>query len=172
MVPNPTADTNEIVAPIVPNARPLSNPPTITDPNPVSNSNPPTITDPNPESNPSTISKSAALVEALLEFGFTLNSGEDSRPVDEQTNGLLIDPLLQLAACFGTPTPDQNKDKFVLGKYVLRALHARGMLVQRGLEWLFDPALNAPPDGRDAGSTEDSAAGTAESTQAAMRKQI
>ena len=38
------------------------------------------------------------------------------------------------------------------------------MLVQRGLEWFFDPALNAPPDGRDAGSTGDSAAGAAEST--------
>ena len=65
------------------------------------------------------------------------------------------------------------------------------MLVQRGPGWLFDPALGALPDGRGAGSTEDSAAGAAgtthvrdagstedsaaeaaESTQAAMRKQI
>ena len=79
----------------------------------------------------------------------------------------------------------------MLGKYVLRELHARGMLVQRSPEWFFDPALNAPPDGRDAGfiedtaagaagstpvrdagSTEGSAAAAAESTQAARGKQI
>ena len=150
MAPTLTAFTNEapaIVAPDVPNARPLSNPPTITDRNPVSNA--------------STLSSPSTIVVVLLEFGFTL---EDSRPIDVQINCLLIDPLRYLAACFGTPTPDQNKNKFLLGKYDLKELHARGILVQEGLEFFFDPALSAPPDVRGSGSTEDSAAEAAEST--------
>ena len=84
MAPIPTRDIHikpATVAPGVPIARPLSNPPTITDPNPVSNAN--------------TLSNPAAIVEALLEFGFELKSGEDSWPVDEQISCLLIDPLRQ-----------------------------------------------------------------------------
>ena len=91
----------------------------------------------NPLSNPTDI------VEVLLKFGLTLNSGGDSRPVDEQINCRRIDPMQQLAACFGTQTPDQNKDKVLLGKYVMKELHARGMIVQEDLEFFFAPALTA-----------------------------
>ena len=52
----------------------------------------------------------------------------------------------------------------------MKELHARGMVVQEGFGFFFDSALAAQPDLRDAGSTEDSAAEAAESTQAAMRK--
>ena len=51
-------------------------------------------------------------------------------------------------------------------------LHARGVIVQEGLEFFFDSALAAQPDVHDAGPTEDPAAEAAKSTQAAMRKQI
>ena len=59
----------------------------------------------------------------------------------------------------------------------MKGFHARGMIVQEGLEFLFDPALTAQPDVRAAGSTGKSAAestpaAAAEFTQAAMRKKI
>ena len=52
----------------------------------------------------------------------------------------------------------------MLGKFVMAALNDRGVLVQEGLEWFFDPKLSALPDRRVTGSTE--------STQAEMGKQI
>ena len=57
----------------------------------------------------------------------------------------------------------------------MAALNDRGVLVQEGLEWFFDPKLNAPPDGRVAGSPQPTQAEmgkqieAAESTQATMR---
>ena len=117
------------------------------------------------------------ILELLLKYRFTLNSGEDSRPIDEQNKFFRINPLRQLAASFGTPTPDQNKDSFRLGNYFTKELHARGMIAQEGPGWFFAPALTAQSDVRAAGSTDNSAAepspaAAAESTQAAMRKQI
>ena len=60
----------------------------------------------------------------------------------------------------------------------MTALNDPGMLVQKGLEWFFDPKLYAPPDGRVAGSPESTQAEmgkqieASESTQATMRKHI
>ena len=119
-----------------------------------------TIAELNPVPSANTPSGPEAIMEMLLEFGFT---SEDSRPVDVQINGLLIGPLRRLAACFGIPKRDRSKGKFLFGRYVLQGLHARGMLVQEGLEFFFYPTLNAPPDGRVAGFTG--------STQAEMGKQ-
>ena len=107
----------------------------------------------------------------LHDLKFTLSPAEEYRPVDERTDCLCIDPLRQLAACFGTPTPDQNKDKFQLGKYVMKELHAGGVIVQTGLEFFFESALTAQHHVRAAGSTEDLAA-AAELIQAAMLQQI
>ena len=75
----------------------------------------PTVTDP-------TVATPAAIVEVLLKFGFKLSPGAD--PTDEETHRLRIDSLRQLAACFGTPKPDQHKDKFLLVKFVRNALLA------------------------------------------------
>jgi len=125
----PTADNTETPANVAPDeARPPS---TIADLTLVPHANTP--------SDPATI------VTALLEFGFTFASGE---AVDEQFDHPTIGSLRQLAAYFGTATPEQNKKKILLSKLVMTALNDRGMLVQEGLEWLFDPKLNAPPDGR------------------------
>ena len=73
--------------------------------------------------------------------------------------------------------PDQNRSKFQLGKCIMKGLHARGMIFQEDFEFFFAPALNAQPDVRATGSTDNPSAGltpeaAAESTQAAMRKQI
>ena len=63
----------------------------------------------------------------------------------------------------------------------MTALNDRGVLVQEGLEWPFDPKLRAPSYGRVAGSPESTqaemgkqieAAEDSESTLAAMGKQI
>eukprot|EP00614_Pseudopedinella_elastica_P011384 CAMPEP_0172610588 /NCGR_PEP_ID=MMETSP1068-20121228/30381_1 /TAXON_ID=35684 /ORGANISM="Pseudopedinella elastica, Strain CCMP716" /LENGTH=161 /DNA_ID=CAMNT_0013414339 /DNA_START=145 /DNA_END=630 /DNA_ORIENTATION=+ len=128
-IANPTTDNTETPANVAPDeARPPS---TIADLTLVPHANTP--------SDPATI------VTALLEFGFTFASGE---AVDEQFDHPTIGSLRQLAAYFGTATPEQNKKKILLSKLVMTALNDRGMLVQEGLEWLFDPKLNAPPDGR------------------------
>ena len=105
MAPTPTTNPNEtpaIVGPNhVPNANLLSNTsPTATDSTPVTDSN--------------HLSTTTDVVEFLLKFGFTLNSGDDSRPIDNQIGRLRIGLLRQFAACSGIPTPDQNKDKFQL----------------------------------------------------------
>ena len=98
VVPNPTTDDTETPANVSPDeARPPS---TIADLNPVPNANTP--------SDPSTI------VTTLLGFGFTYASGEASLPVDEQLDHLTTGSLRQLAACFGTSTPEQNKEKVLL----------------------------------------------------------
>ena len=67
--------------------------------------------------------------------------------------------------------PTIPKGKFWLEKFVMKWLHARGMIAQEGREWLFAPALAAHPDLRAAGSTEDLAA-AAELTQAGMLQQV
>ena len=73
---------------------------------------------------------------------------------------------------------EQNKNKLLLRKFSMTARNDRGMLVQVGLEWFFDPKLNAPPDGKVAESLEYTQAErgkqleAAEPTQAIMRKQI
>ena len=59
------------------------------------------------------------IVTALLEFGFTFASGEESLPVDEQCEHLTIGSLRQLAAYLGNPTPEQNKKRVLLGKIVI-----------------------------------------------------
>ena len=81
--------------------------PTVTDQTPVPVANP--LSDTLPSDTPNPLSDPAATVEVLFKFGFNLNSGADSWPVDEQTRHLCIDPFRQLAAYFRTPTPDQNK---------------------------------------------------------------
>ena len=58
-------------------------------------------------------------------------------PVDEQTQLLHLDSLRQFAACFGTPTPDQNKNKFLLVQFVRNALHDSGMTAQQGPDHFF-----------------------------------
>ena len=74
----------------------------------------------------------------------------------------------RLSATVGRVLWDSNvraeQEKILLGKFVITALNDRGMLVQEGLEWFFDPKPNAPPDGRVAESPE--------STQAEMGKQL
>ena len=73
---------------------------------------------------------------------------------------------------------EQNKNKLLLRKILMTALNGCRMLVQEGLEWFFDPKLNAPPDGRVAESSWSTQADmgklleAAESAQAAMRKHI
>ena len=118
---------------------------TITDQNPVTVSNPlsdtspsdksPTVTD---QTVVSPFSDRATIVEMLLKFGLKLSPGAD--PVDEQTHLLRIDSLRQLAACFGTPTPDQHKDKFLLVKFVRNALLGSGLAVQQGHGHFLPPS--------------------------------
>ena len=72
---------------------------------------------------------------------------------------------------FGTPTYEQNKEKLLLRKFLMAALHARGMIVQDDLEFFFVPALAAQPNVRAAGSPEDLAAAS-ELKQTAMLQQI
>ena len=99
VAPTPTANTNETLATVAPNpvsnAHPLSNTPAITDPNTVKNANPfsntwPTATDPTPVTDSNHRSTTTDVVEFLLKFGFTLNSGDDSRPIDNQIGRLRI----------------------------------------------------------------------------------
>ena len=61
------------------------------------------------------LSNTADIVAVLHGIGFVLSPAEGRRPVDEQTDCLLIGTLWQLAACFGNPTPDQNKGRLQLG---------------------------------------------------------
>ena len=63
---------------------------------------------------------SRTIVAVLRDLEFTLSPTEGRRPVDQQTNYLRIGPLRHLAACLRTPTPDQNKDKFQLGRCVMK----------------------------------------------------
>ena len=159
---NPTTDNTETPANVAPYvARPPSN-----------------IAELNPVPNVNTRSGPATIVSMILGFGFTFASGEESRPVDEQCEHLTIGSLRQVAAYFGTPMYEQNKNELLLRKFAMTALNDRGMLVQEGLEWFFDPKLNAPPDGSVAESLESTQAErgkqleAAEPTQATMRKQI
>ena len=110
--------------------------PTDTDQNPVPVASPLSDTSPSDKSPTATgpavaspLSDRAAIVDVLPRFGFKLTPGAD--PVDEQTHRLRIDSLRRLAACFGTPTPDQNKDKFLLVEFVWNALLGSGMAVNR-----------------------------------------
>ena len=156
VVPNPTTDNTETPADVAPDeARPPS-----------------TIADLNPVPNASTSSDPATIVTTLLRFRFTYASGEARLRVDEQFDHLTIGSLRQLAACFETATPEQNKKKFLLGKFVMTVLNDRGMLVQEGFEWFFDPKLNAPPDGRVAGSPESMQAKMGKQVQAAGSTQV
>ena len=89
--------------------RPLSNTPTTTDPNPVPNANPlsntsPPATDPTPVTVANPLSNPAITVGVLLKFGFTLNTGADRRPVDDEINCRRVighRPCVQPVSCVG-----------------------------------------------------------------------
>ena len=123
-----------------------------TDTNPVLNvstlSNTPTATDPTPVAVANPSSNTKGVVAVLHDLGFTLSP---RRPVDEQTGLLRIGSLRQLAAFFRTSMPDQTKEAIQLGKYDIKGLHARGVIAQEDLEFLFAPTLIAQPDVRDSG---------------------
>mmetsp|Transcript_65583 Transcript_65583/g.147989 ORF Transcript_65583/g.147989 Transcript_65583/m.147989 type:complete len:125 (-) Transcript_65583:367-741(-) len=91
--------------------------------------------------------------------------------LDEQLIRPAIDSFRKIARSSGTPTPAQNKHKYLLRKLITKKLHARGMIIQEGLDWFFSPALTDPPEKRDAGSPEDQAT-AAESSLAALLKQV
>ena len=124
---NTTPVTNE--TPGGSDTNPLTDTPIFDKPGPLSDS---------PESAKSTaatnaavaspISDLAAIVEVLLKFGFKLSPGAD--PIDEQTHRIRLDPLRQLAACLGTPSPDQLKDKFLLVKFDRNAVLDSGLTAQ------------------------------------------
>ena len=143
--------------------------PTDTDQNPVTVANPlsdtslsdksPSATDPTVAS---PISDRAAIVEVLLKFGFNFSPNAD--PVDEKAHRLRIDPLRQLAACFGTLTPDQHKEKFLLVKFVRNALLDSGLTVLQGHDHFF---TSESPEDSAAGAT-----GAAEDTQATIHQQF
>ena len=92
----------------------------VTDPTPVTVANGEAVTNPTPGAvakekavtYPTTVTVSNRLsnktdiLAVLLDLEFTLSSDEGCRPAVEQINCLRIGPLRQLAACFGTPTPD------------------------------------------------------------------
>ena len=118
----------------------------------------------NPAPYANTPSGPATIVSVMLGFGFNFASGEENLPVDEQYKHLTTGSLRQATANFGTPTYERNKNRLLLRKFVMIAPNDRGMLVQEGLEWFFDPKLSAPFDGRFADSLE--------STQAEMSNHI
>ena len=66
------------------------------------------------------LSNTKGIAEVLHKSGFTLSPREGSRLIDEQISLLRIDPMRQVAACFGTPALDQNKGKFQLGACVMK----------------------------------------------------
>ena len=125
--PSTTPVTNE--TPGGSDTNPLTDTPISDKPNPLSASSEsaksPTATDPTVAS---PISDRAAIAEVLLKFGFKLSPGAD--PIDEQTHRVRLGPLRQLAACLGTPTPDQLKDKFLLVKFDRNALLDSGLTAQ------------------------------------------
>ena len=88
--------------------------------NPLSNTSP-TITDPTPVTNSNPLSNTPATLEVLMELGFSSSSGEGRQPIDEQLNRSTTASLRLLAASFGTPTPVQNKDRFLLSKPITKA---------------------------------------------------
>ena len=161
VAPNPAPGTTETPANVAPDeARPPSNFAAL-------NSVPKAIT-------PSL----TAPTSMLAEFGYNFSSGQ---PVDEQCEILTISALRQVATHLGTPTDEQNRSKILLRKFIIKQLHALGMIVQEGLEVFFAPALTAQPESRadgppenlaaNDGSPEDLAA-SAELTQAAMLQQL
>ena len=164
VAPNPASDTTETPANVAPDlARPPSN---IAELNPVPKAITPSLT---------------ATTSMLAGFGYNFSSGEDRQPVDEQCENLTIGALRQLATHLGTPTDEQNRSKLLLRKFIIKQLHALGMIVQEGLEVFFAPALTAQPEVRADGPPEDLAANdgstddlaaSAELTQAAMLQQL
>ena len=115
-------------------------------------------------------------MEVLLKFGFKLSPGADS--IDEPAHRPSFDSLRQLAACFETPALDQNKEKFLLVKYVRNALLGSGLTVQQGHGHFFtteSPVDSAAGAAENTGSNEGSTAGAAGATgdtRAAMHQQL
>ena len=97
---------------------------------------------------PNAITPSPATIKSMLvEFRF-FPFGEARRPVDEQCENLTIGALRQVATNLGTPTDAQNRNKLLLRKFIIKQLHALGMIVQEGLEVFFAPALTGQPEVR------------------------
>ena len=164
VAPNPAPGTIETPANVAPDeARPPSN---IAELNPVPKAITPSLT---------------ATTSMLAGFGYNFSSGEDRQPVDEQCEILTISALRQVATHLGTPTDAQNRNKLLLRKFIIKQLHALGMIVQEDLEFFFAPALAAQPEVRADGPPEDLAANdgspedlaaSAELKQAAMLRQL